>query len=638
MKRFISRMIVLVLLSSSGVFAPTVARAQDAAPPPPINAMQLNATLNWIARLTAQDRQSFCYRDSYGRGVGVVPTDCKANQEKGGALCYPKCDSGFDGVGPGCWQSCPSGFSDIGISCHKPGTYGRNAFANITDSDWDKCRKEADGRGCEKHGDLIYPRPKPGYHCGDIGLICTAQCPNGMRDDGLFCAKAFKGRGLGEPLVCAAGMRGEAGLCYHDCKNGFNNGGGPVCWQQCADNRVTCGVGCADKTWSCVSDTASMVIAPAALAMNVFNAAKGVSAAAGLLDSYPKIKTAFELAKLAGKGWTAGSAAKDQVDNWVRSFSVNFATMTSESIAKELETRLKGNPAALAYVKEQFALNHLNLMLQSDRIETGQNMLAIISIMDPSGISSVVSAYAHPMCLSAADATFPDVFKPVPIDWKRVVGLAAEVAIGGNGQSWALGLDAGPDRNRQVWRWEGSDWVKAPGAGVQISADDVGQAWVVNAANELWRYDNAQKKFVRHSADATAIAIGSGEYWKLGATKEGEGGYAIYKWFDTGWRKVPGGAVSIAVASPGEPWVVNAQGSIYRMTPNGWQPVPGKAQFIAAANGNVVALNKGDIYSWDGNSWTLRNGKAVRAVLRPDGVLMVTNAAGEIFTGTIVRR
>ena len=55
----------------------------------------------------------------------------------------------------------------------------------------------------------------------------------------------------------------------------------------------------------------------------------------------------------------------------------------------------------------------------------------------------------------------------------------------------------------------------------------------------------------------------------------------------------------------------------------------------SAADGNIVALNQGEIYSWDGNSWTLRNGKAVHAALRHDGVLQVANAAGEIFTGTI---
>ena len=41
-----------------------------------------------------------CWRDSFGRGGGESVSDCASNQDKDGALCYPKCQEGYSGVGP----------------------------------------------------------------------------------------------------------------------------------------------------------------------------------------------------------------------------------------------------------------------------------------------------------------------------------------------------------------------------------------------------------------------------------------------------------------------------------------------------------------------------------------------------------
>jgi len=56
-------------------------------------------------------------KDSYGRGVGV-PLGCDSNEDYDAGLCYPKCPSGFVGVGPVCWESCPKKRpSDDGAIC-----------------------------------------------------------------------------------------------------------------------------------------------------------------------------------------------------------------------------------------------------------------------------------------------------------------------------------------------------------------------------------------------------------------------------------------------------------------------------------------------------------------------------------------
>ena len=41
-----------------------------------------------------------CWRGSYGRGPGSPLSACSSDQDKNGALCYPKCQDGYYGVGP----------------------------------------------------------------------------------------------------------------------------------------------------------------------------------------------------------------------------------------------------------------------------------------------------------------------------------------------------------------------------------------------------------------------------------------------------------------------------------------------------------------------------------------------------------
>ena len=63
-----------------------------------------------------QDKE-FCWKDSYGRGVGTIPSDCGAKENQAG-LCYDKCKAGYNAVGPVCWSGCPAGYTDMGAVCH----------------------------------------------------------------------------------------------------------------------------------------------------------------------------------------------------------------------------------------------------------------------------------------------------------------------------------------------------------------------------------------------------------------------------------------------------------------------------------------------------------------------------------------
>ena len=59
----------------------------------------------------------FCWKDSYGRGVGTVPNSCARGQERIGLLCYDRCPSGMVRFGLDCHSVCPSGMQDQGLFC-----------------------------------------------------------------------------------------------------------------------------------------------------------------------------------------------------------------------------------------------------------------------------------------------------------------------------------------------------------------------------------------------------------------------------------------------------------------------------------------------------------------------------------------
>jgi hypothetical protein len=88
------------------------------------------------------------------------------------------------------------------------------------------------GRGnCEKDGAIVYPKCRANFH--NVGCcVCSPNCPNGMNDIGVSCAKTSQGRTAGTPVhACPPDMDKDGALCYPKCKAGFK-GIGPVCWEE----------------------------------------------------------------------------------------------------------------------------------------------------------------------------------------------------------------------------------------------------------------------------------------------------------------------------------------------------------------------------------------------------------------------
>lgn len=182
---------------------------------------------------------------SRGRGVGK-PMGCSSDEEKDGALCYKKCNAGYNGVGPVCWQLCPSGYVNDGATCRRKGdifakkSYGRGRGKILGR----KCSGD-----CEKDAGLWYPKCRAGYN--GRGPVCWQTCPSGYKNDGATCrkpvhitAKKTYGRGVGKPLHgCDNGWERSGALCYPPCPAGYK-GNGPLCWKNCPSGYKNDGATC----------------------------------------------------------------------------------------------------------------------------------------------------------------------------------------------------------------------------------------------------------------------------------------------------------------------------------------------------------------------------------------------------------
>lgn len=208
---------------------------------PNLSEKQVADILSWLKSEVTEIKNPFCWRQSYGRGVGTPLTDCPADKDKIGALCYSKCPSGYKRFGFDCHQVCPGDFRDDGLFCRK---------AEYAKWPWESCRA-----GYENWGVACRP-PTPG--CAALGL--------GGKFD-LSCAKKII---IGDPtpMVCRSGLEADAGLCYSYCKTGFH-GVGPVCWQNCDTDQSGCAAACAKTVTDCALATVDQVTAPLIVAANI---------------------------------------------------------------------------------------------------------------------------------------------------------------------------------------------------------------------------------------------------------------------------------------------------------------------------------------------------------------------------------
>lgn len=361
---------------------------------PPLSRSDTNAVIRWIADQVSSARQPYCYRQSYDRYAGVPLSTCTPEQEKNGALCYPKCPDGYGGAGPVCWEHCPAGYVDTGALCTRPAS---TQHLSIHSAD---CPHHFHNTGVScyrawppKSESLDHATCPQGME--RKGAFCYSRCPDGYTNTGVSCyrgpdtiAKKTHDRGAGTPMICQPGLQEDAGLCYQQCKPGFH-GVANYCWENCQAGKTACGAGCASDTKACIGSTASMVIAPAMLAWNILT--DGTTS--GLMARF---QSEIKAAKLLKSAANAGYELAKTREAWIDLLMTNFAGMTTPEVDRLVKANLK--PEVQNYIKRQYAMNSLHLLYQQELGDSAINALNGASGFDPTGITSVISAFANPRC------------------------------------------------------------------------------------------------------------------------------------------------------------------------------------------------------------------------------------------------
>lgn len=324
----------------------------------------------------------FCWKDSYGRGVGAAVSQCPGRQ-KIGALCYSHCPRGTRRVGFDCHSVCPSGFQDTGMHC-RLSEYGRGGGYPWQWGDWPfdyspamrRCEQDHGSGSCEMWGLIWYPKCRSGYH--PVGCcLCRPDPPNcpahGLNwGVDLSCAKRIH---IGDPIPmsCASNQQYDAGLCYSHCQNGFT-GIGPVCWGQPPQGWVDCGFGAASSGAECAQAIADQIVSigEAVLFIGSLGTSSTVTPIVKGTTRYNKVKEALQqLGRKIDDLVDSNPDFRDTLQVADKTYKVSQAT---EELMKVTEPEDMVRLAAL-----------------------------VASLMDPTGVSSVIASFTYPVCSRYAD-------------------------------------------------------------------------------------------------------------------------------------------------------------------------------------------------------------------------------------------
>lgn len=389
----------------------------------------------------------FCWKDSYGRGVGEFQgrvADCPPSYTNNGLTCgrgtddilkpsiLPDCPAGYTNNGlVGCGRGthdihypskladCPSGYTNMGTYCGKgilpweiktkslgsgscPSGYFKGPLARC----YKTCPAGYTNTGdyCHRPVSTLGPSAficPSGYFKSDITQRCHQTCPAGYTNTGETCHKPISTLGM-DSMVCKAGeiKKGprcypvntacgpnkelDAGLCYDKCRSGFN-GVGPVCWGAPPKNWVECGMGAAKDSNTCASKVFGQVTSVGQTALSVASLGSSTALTAGM--SAPQ--KASKLAKLKQEATRLQTA----FDN---------AKKASEKL-RNAEKVFKGlNAGKKGYIASETASEAVTAE------DIARAAAQIAAIVDSSGVSDTVAAYTYAKCDTVINQPAPD--------------------------------------------------------------------------------------------------------------------------------------------------------------------------------------------------------------------------------------
>jgi hypothetical protein len=191
-----------------------------------------------------------------------------------------------------------------------------------------------------------------------------------------------------------------------------------------------------------------------------------------------------------------------------------------------------------------------------------------------------------------------------------------DVSVGADGSVFVVGSDSvNTAGDHSIFKFYNNQFHRVPNQmGVRIAVSPQGAPWIVNQANQVFKYSGGI--WTQMPGLATDIGISSnGSVFAVGTqVVTTTGGFDVMKWNGSGWDTMPECAgIHIAVDPTGTPWVANKSNIVFQYGGTLlWNPIYGvEADDITAGGdgsiyvtGAVGLSNYPSVYKYNAGAWT----------------------------------
>lgn len=215
------------------------------------------------------------------------------------------------------------------------------------------------------------------------------------------------------------------------------------------------------------------------------------------------------------------------------------------------------------------------------------------------------------------------------INWQKVSGKAAELAISSKGAIAALG------KQGRVWYWKGkNNWGILPGKFKQISLDKNGTIWGLGNQDRVYRYQGSYWQEIPGQAQQI-VAGADGNIWIHYSGELQIWSEQTLKWISKA-KLLDEKLRDLAIDLKGLPWIIDGSGQIQRFDSKNWLPVADfeAVSLTASPEGTIFATdNEQQLWRWGGfnKRWALQNGKASSVAAGPNNTPWVIRSNGDVF-------
>jgi hypothetical protein len=227
----------------------------------------------------------------------------------------------------------------------------------------------------------------------------------------------------------------------------------------------------------------------------------------------------------------------------------------------------------------------LRCIVKDDGAEDAKQEKKSWAQLDGAATSIGIDDEGNMVCVNAAQECYER--RKGERGWTKTDGVATQIARGGDGSTWCVTKD------QQIFRREGGlggPWKQMPGAAVFVAVGSKDQVVVVNAAQQIYKWNPDVSNWAHLEGHALTASIGAdGTIFVCNRDQE------IYRRVGAGWAKTAGSAVMPAVQHKDSVYVINSVHAIYCSKDSGatWSLCEGQLKHIAVSRGHIVGANNG---------------------------------------------